>query len=505
MPRRRRSSFYDSYSERPTVKHGLLHALMPLIVVVAVALLVFVVISIVLNFDVFLVILQYALFVAIGLGALVLLYVVVRIGSSISSLLSQASIEHAVARQEKERARQTKMQVEMQRARLARQVSITPNALGDEYQVPRRKLPSSPKGEEAQDDEYQQIPYRTKKLPPSQEALQDDPPAIPGMPEKGQTFRYCDYQRLVRPGELILGVRRDGTARIGTWQDYKVLLILGSSSSGKSNTIAEKCTGAAAWGAQLVLCDPHGYKEDSLLKRVYPLQPALLPGTTLAFKHEDIMFNVRAVREELQKRVDGGACSPAIVLVVEELNRLQRDKAIANELKLILQEIGQEGRGFEVYAIVGAQLITHLAAIRKSFISTICHRVDESEAKLVIPARYAKYTSELGTGQTYVKDADGLTEPLQQTLITVEDIVSIAARLAPQQTSKRGEARTTRTLQTRPLGSQTKPAPVQRRAWRAEEATTLSHGEKTKVPEQSQAPTVQSKLDRLSKQREHKK
>src|SRR5437667_4112129 len=230
MPRRRRSSFYDSYSEMPTVKHGLLHALMPLIVVVAVALLVFVVISIVLNFDVFLVILQYALFVAIGLGALVLLYVVVRIGSSISSLLSQASIEAAVARQGKERARQTKMQVEMQRARLARQVSITPNALGDEYQAPRRKLPSSPKGEEAQDDEYQQIPYRTKKLPPSQ----DDPPAIPGMPEKGQTFRYCDYQRLVRPGELILGVRRDGTARIGTWQDYKVLLILGSSSSGKS-------------------------------------------------------------------------------------------------------------------------------------------------------------------------------------------------------------------------------------------------------------------------------
>ncbi len=482
MPRRRRSSYYD-YPSRPTVRGGLLHALMPLIVVVAVALLLFVVVSIILNFDVFLIILQYALFVAIGLGALVLLYVVVRIGSSISSLLSQASIERAQARQQKAKAREM---VAMQRARLARQAYVTPDAPGDEYQNPRRT---------------RKLPARAEAVPIQDDPIEQKPPlAIPGMPEKGQTFRYRDYRKLVQPGELLIGVRRDGTVRVGTWQDFKVLLILGNSSSGKTNTIVEKCAGAASGGGWLVICDPHGYKADSLLRRVYPLQGALMPGTTFALEHADIMRNVQIVKRELERRVHGGNCEKPIFLVVEELNRLQRDKDIADELKLVLQIIGQEGRGFNVYAIVGAQQITYKADIRKSFISVICHRVDESESKLCIPTRYAKYTLELGTGQTFVKDADGLTEPLQQVLITVEDIERIAARLAPPQQTRLGREarspRTTRTLQPRP---QTPVEPVQA-SWTAEETTSLS------APlEQSQAPTAQSKLDVLAKQRQQRR
>jgi hypothetical protein len=93
---------------------------------------------------------------------------------------------------------------------------------------------------------------------------------------------------------------------------------------------------------------------------------------------------------------------------------------------------GQEGRGFNVYAIVGAQQITHLAEIRKSIISFVIHRVDESEARLCIPARFAKYSSELSVGQTFVKDADGMTEPLQQVLVTEKDVQRQALALQRQ-------------------------------------------------------------------------
>jgi hypothetical protein len=328
------------------------------------------------------------------------------------------------------------------------------------------------------------------------------------MPEKGQVFLYRNYRKLVRPGELIIGVRADGTARIGTWQDFKVLLILGNSSSGKTNTIVEKCAGAASGGGWLVICDPHGYNPDSLLRRVYPLQNALMPGTVFALSHADIMRNVQIVKRELEKRVRGGNCDQPIFLVVEELNRLQRDKEIADELKLVLQIIGQEGRGFNVYALVGAQQITYKAEIRKSFISVICHRVDESESKLCIPARYAKYTLELGTGQTFVKDADGLTEPLQQVLITVEDVQRISSRLAFMKQDKPApQRRTTRVLQQpqqqKPLRSQAvaqhTSIPIE---WTAEETTdisisTVKRRSERDIVQQQQTSTAQDKLDLL--------
>jgi molybdopterin-guanine dinucleotide biosynthesis protein len=163
------------------------------------------------------------------------------------------------------------------------------------------------------------------------------------MPLPGQVFYYANYCKLIRPGELIIGIRRDGTARLGTWQDFKVLLILGSSSSGKTTTLVEKALGAARGGGLLVVCDPHGYKQDSLLRKIAPLQGALMPGTIFAIEHADIMHNVETVKRELDRRVRGGSCAVPIFLIIEELNRLQRDKAIANELKAVLQILGQEG------------------------------------------------------------------------------------------------------------------------------------------------------------------
>jgi hypothetical protein len=138
---------------------------------------------------------------------------------------------------------------------------------------------------------------------------------------------------------------------------------------------------------------------------------------------------MRLVKKILEERVEGADASVPVLLVIEELNRLMRDKLIVKEVKEILEAIGEEGRGFNVFVIIGGQKITGLADIRKSIISFIVHRCDETEAQLCIPHRYAKFVPELANGQCYVKDADGMTEPGLQVLTTLQDVEQAAARL----------------------------------------------------------------------------
>lgn len=375
------------------------------------------------NFAIFLQILFYALWIGAGLAILGIIYLAIRLISAMSLRLSQARLAKANAEQERMKALQEQERIQAMRAKRERDQQLFLHRQTRQLEAP---LPS---------------PYKTRQLSPppeEEEPVQIQARALPApasiqeRPEERENrpvFLYADIGCFAHPGQLLIGVRQDGTIRVGTWQDYKILLVLGSSSSGKTTTILEKVLGAARGGGLLVICDPHGYKQDSLLRRVDPLSGCLLSGTCFAISHDDIMRNVQSVKRELERRVAGGSCAVPIFLIVEELNRLQRDKAIAEHLKEILQTIGQEGRGFNVYAIIGAQQITHLAEIRKSIISFIIHRVDETEARLCIPARFAKFASELGVGQTFVKDADGITEMLQQVLVTVEDVERVAAAL----------------------------------------------------------------------------
>lgn len=217
-------------------------------------------------------------------------------------------------------------------------------------------------------------------------------------------------------------IRGNGTLRLETWDTFKILLVLGGSASGKSTTIAEKVLGFVNRDGLIVPCDPHDAKEDSLFKKISPLAPALYPGAVFAVSHADILRNIRLVKAILEERVNGGDCTTPVLLIVEELNRLIRDATLAKEISMILEALGEEGRGFNLFVIVGCQRVTGLSDIRKAFISVIVHRCDETEARLVIPARYAKYCSELRPGQCFVKDINGETEAGLQVLVTRQDI-----------------------------------------------------------------------------------
>jgi hypothetical protein len=361
--------------------------------------------------------------------SLLVIYGLVRLIGAISKQLSvasaarsEAALRKAKATQEKARIEQLKTQNKREQVRLAQETYLS-----DE----RRRRGSMQQPEKRV--------YATRKLTQELEQSQEEKPVIPGMPEIGTCY-YRDYGRGVQPGQLLVGIQKNRKPRIGTWADFKIVLDLGGSASGKTTTIAQQCLAIVRGNGMLALCDPHAHKPDSLLRKVYPLRYAAFPGTVLAVEHSDILRNIQVVKQELDNRVQGGDCSIPLCLVIEEMNRLQRDKAISNALTEILQIIGQEGRGYNVYAIIGAQQISHFAGIRKSIISFVIHRVDESEAQLCIPARYAKYASELAPGQTFVKDADGMTEALIQTLITAQDIEQEGARLAQRSPRRQTQA-----------------------------------------------------------------
>lgn len=227
-------------------------------------------------------------------------------------------------------------------------------------------------------------------------------------------------------GEMIIGIRADGTLRTGEWNDLMIFGVWGGTHSGKTTTVAEKTCEAAIGGAWLIVCDPHLHKKDSLANKIKPLAHLLYPGTKIAADHDDILKNVERANKILEMRVKGADCSRPVVLIVEEWNRLQRDEDIAKALTKIVKSIGQEGRGFNVYAIIAGQETSGESQVRKALAAHIVHRIAESESSKVLPSRHGKYTPELPIGCSMVLDTDGLIEKLYQPLLTVQDVMIVA-------------------------------------------------------------------------------
>ena len=447
MPRSRRGRrirnrddayYYEDYAPR---RRGPLAALSRFftgvvtffLVTIGAILLFCILLLIVFNFTVFTTILTYALFVAGGLAVLGILYLAIRTITAISQRLSQASIARAHAKQEQQKAMQARVQVQGQQFELARKketVAVQQQArdFAPASEAPRRtRVLSLPAEEDASSfAPAWEDPHRMHVLPPGMET-----PASVGVraasPGQQRVFYYRDYQHQIQPGQLIIGIRPDGTARIGSWQDFKITLILGASSSGKSTTVLEKCLCLVESGGQLVICDPGGFKPDSLIQRLGPLQHARMPGTTLALEHADIMKNVERFRVELERRRRGADMTTPLLLVVDELNGLLMDKDIKKELTELLEKFAQQARGYNMFMVLCAQRASGLAAIRNSVISFVCHKCPEMEAAKILPSRYAKLAPQLGIGQSFVSDANGFIEALQQIFISPEDIA--AARI----------------------------------------------------------------------------
>jgi Na+-transporting methylmalonyl-CoA/oxaloacetate decarboxylase gamma subunit len=395
------------------------------------------------------------LFVLLGIGGvlvvLVLLKVIVNLITAIVNVISAMRIRAIQASKAKVELSRRKLERDTYQQRLRHQERQQP--------VPAVSSPSS-------------LPHEqiVRRLPMEQSPGRSE---IPVMPQR-TTVHYQQIQHRVKPGQLVALVRANGSLRLESWDAFKILLVLGGSASGKTSTIAGLTLGFVAGGGFIVPCDPHETKEDSLFNKIAPLAGALYPGATFASDHQAILENIRLVNAILEDRIENPANREPVLLIVEELNRLLRDKAIAKEVRLILETLGEEGRGYNVFVLVGCQRVTGLADIRKAFISYIVHRCDETEAQHVIPQRYAKHCSELRPGQCFVKDWNGTTEGGLQVLVSRQDVEQASLRLSEQQnrwswrypTMKLDQAQPRQNTPLRPMNPnrdpQTMPRPLHR-------------------------------------------
>jgi hypothetical protein len=306
------------------------------------------------------------------------------------------------------------------------QISINKLEVKKHKEEIKQKYPNT-----KQEERVQQSYYKTDALPPKPvketAKTQDNRQSSNQVQQKKgiEPVYYADIVEYLEQGSILHGIRKDDTISTGEWNDNKTTLILGTGSSGKTNTMVVKAVNAIMSNSLIIVCDPHAMKERSLTRRLYPFKDFLYPGTIFAVEHSDIYNNIKILTNELNNRLHKKGPFPKIVIFIDEWNRLMRDEKLAKYLSNLVEVLGQEATGFNIYAVIACQQITGNVILRKSVSSYIIHRVDQTEAKLIVPPNFAKYAPQLPTGISIVKDADGYIELLQQVIVTKVDILEI--------------------------------------------------------------------------------
>ena len=233
---------------------------------------------------------------------------------------------------------------------------------------------------------------------------------------------------------LLLGYI-DGDPRQGTWLDLYSCAIAGLQGSGKTTTELFIILQSVLAGAKLLIIDPHrDTAQDSLGGRLAPLASRFLRPVA-ADNEKDILTTIKMVRREVDRRMHGATGAP-IILVVDEFTKLmRRSPAIKDELSVCIEEIAQEGRKMQVFALLSGQIWKATAVggteLRYSLASSFVHRIQEAQSKLLIPGEYAKLTPKLKPGQVYFYDTNGDTELMQIPYTTEQDVLTVARLLQP--------------------------------------------------------------------------
>jgi hypothetical protein len=277
--------------------------------------------------------------------------------------------------------------------------------------------------------------------------MQKDVPAIAPIPEQKMieapredeaidaVVRYEDVADEVPEDMSLLGIHpSNGDLELTIWEKLKCLWIVGSSSTGKSNTVYGKALEAVEKGALLLPVDQHAGKEDSLARKLAPLRKAF--KRSVAITDDEVLAAFDLFKAEFERRVNCpcgkqarrcAACSEKLVLICDEMNRMVRNERLVKPLKEIVAICGEESRGFGMYGWFLSQKCAGLKWLRDSAITVIAHRLTRfEEAKLACneDRKAANRLLRFPVGRTFVYgvDFDGLLE-LQQPLYDVPAIV----------------------------------------------------------------------------------
>lgn len=270
-------------------------------------------------------------------------------------------------------------------------------------------------------DPLQQIAYAQKLLQLAavanakiQRVAEEEPKQIAAPEAIPPVIRYEDVADEVPDEMSLLGIHpSDGTLELTDWEKLKMVWLVGSSSTGKSNTIFGKALEARNKGAKLAVVDQHITKPDSLGKKLAPLQECFL--RPIAVKDDEVLATLAWFKAEFERRVNGADCSQKIVLICDEMNRMVRNDALKDALKEIVMICGEESRGFGMYGWFLSQKCAGLKWLRDSAITVIVHRLTRfEEAKLACneDTAAARKLLTFKVGRTYIYGVD-FDEPVE--------------------------------------------------------------------------------------------
>lgn len=248
------------------------------------------------------------------------------------------------------------------------------------------------------------------------------------------TFGELWQSRQIGPGRIMLGMA-EGQPVYGGWKDLYSTAIGGVTGTGKTTTTRFLLAQAALSGARFAVIDPHASAgDDSLAATVEPLRAAMLCDA--AEDERDIIELARMVRDiGRQRKAQGhGRDRTPVILAMDETPALLSRSQVGPELRTLLEEIAQEYRKYDVYALCCAQ--TWLAsrtggdsALRDSFASAYVHRMKRNQARLLLPTEEGAIAERLPTGHAVLWRTSGETVAVAIPNTTAEDMRSVASQV----------------------------------------------------------------------------
>src|SRR5260370_20718570 len=160
--------------------------------------------------------------------------------------------------------------------------------------------------------------------------------------------------------------------------------------------------------ALVTICDPHYKKQTGLAHMLEHLHDYMC----IAGTEKEIKDAVMEFADELEQRITGDACSVARVLVIDEWTRIARHKEASKQIIWVIQAISQEGAGYNMFLMIGGQLLNPRAIgsgeVLQSIHAAYIHRLDMKQSMHVLQnSKEAKKTPMLKTGVCLLKDTEG--------------------------------------------------------------------------------------------------
>jgi hypothetical protein len=183
------------------------------------------------------------------------------------------------------------------------------------------------------------------------------------------------------PGQgLLLGIRPDGSRLVA--ERLESVAVGGQPGSGKSSTAAVLIAQHAARSAEIWVADPHSGLGESLASRLSALGVRI---TQLADSPRELVGLVARVRAELARRLQRRTAGRPLVLAIDELPSLIRDRAVAAAVVPGLEDVAQQGRKLGLWVVAIGQSWTVSQAgssgLRNPIPMAVLHRMRPDDAR----------------------------------------------------------------------------------------------------------------------------